>query len=376
MVTPARYNRGPAMALKRCISGTLRKLPELLLAAVTTVAFGLLLAGFELGLRRLDPRYLDRQGPTVYSETYGWRPRPGFRWLLHGVPTTVNDHAYRGRDHPLAKPPGRTRVVLLGDSITFGAQVTDGETFAALLESRTTRFDVVNLAVEGYGTDQELLRLEKEGLAYHPDVVILNFCMTNDVLNNGLATDTEDEHAPKPYFTWEAGSLRLHDEHLKLEGLRRIGQWLEDNSHLYHRVAALLPTRPRATPGRAKAPGRVQRWPAEDLTFRLIRRINEVATANGARMFVVLHPDEPAFRRRSPLLQSFCWTPLLEGIPVVDLGERYRALGLAFDQIAFDYQGHLTPLGHHFAAEEIEALLAEAPPRPHRVACRDDRSAS
>ena len=57
------------MALKRCISGTLRKLPELLLAAVTTVAFGLLLAGFELGLRRLDPRYLDRQGPTVYSET-------------------------------------------------------------------------------------------------------------------------------------------------------------------------------------------------------------------------------------------------------------------------------------------------------------------
>ena len=367
----------PYMALKRSHSGTLRKpFPEILLAAATTITLGLLLVGLELALRRFDPRYLDRQGPTVYSEIYGWRPRPGFAWLLHGVPATVNEKAYRGREHPLAKPPGRTRVVLLGDSITFGVRARDGETFAALLESRSMRFDVINLAVEGYGTDQELLRLENEGLAYHPDVVVLNFCMTNDMLNNGLATDTEDEHAPKPYFTWEAGRwLRLHDEPLKLTGLRRIGQWLEDESHLYRHVAALLPARLRAAPGQAKAREPVRRWPAEDLTFRLIRRIHEVATVAGARMFVVLHPDEPAFRRRSPLLQSFCWTPLLEGIPVVDLGERYRAEGMAFDQIAFDYQGHLTPLGHHFAAEEIEALLAEAPPRPHRVTCRDDRSA-
>ena len=365
------------MALKRSHSGTLRKpFPEILLAAGTIVGFGLMLVGLELGLRRWNPRYLDRQGPTVYSEAYGWKPRPGFAWLLHGVPTTVNDRAYRGREHPLAKPPGRTRIVLLGDSITFGARVRDSETFAALLESRSSKLDVINLAVEGYGTDQELLRLENEGLAYHPDVVILNFCMTNDVLNNALHTDTEDEHVPKPYFSWEGDSLRLHDEGLKLTGLRRVEQWLEDESHLYHHLAALLPARARTTEAHAEPARRVKRLPAEDLTFRLIRRIHEVATAKGARLLVVLHPDEPAFRRRSPLLQSFCWTPLLEGIPVLDLGERYRAEGMAFDQIAFDYQGHLTPLGHHFAAEEMEALLAEAPPRPHRVACRDDRSGS
>ncbi|HVQ29781.1 MAG TPA: hypothetical protein VMV21_09390, partial [Vicinamibacteria bacterium] len=108
------------------------------------------------------------------------------------------------------------------------------------------------------------------------------------------------------------------------------------------------------------------------LTFRLIRRIAEVAKAAGARLLVVLNPDEPAYRRRSPLLQSFCWTPLLQGIPVVDLAERYRAEGLSFDQIALDYQGHLTPLGHRLAALEIKALLAETPPREHHVACRDD----
>ena len=115
----------PAMALKRFHSSTLREAsPRSCSPPGPSSPSGSCLVGLELGLRRLDPRYLDRHGPTVYSETYGWKPRPGFAWLLHGVPTTVNDRAYRGREHPLAKPPGRTRVVLLGDSITFGARVT------------------------------------------------------------------------------------------------------------------------------------------------------------------------------------------------------------------------------------------------------------
>ena len=346
--------------------------PEVRLAAGTVVAFAFVLFGLELLLRRLDPRYLDRLGPTIYSETYGWKPRPGFAWLLHGALTTVNARGYRGPEHAFAKPPGRTRVVMLGDSIAFGARVTDGQTFGALLESRGAPFDVVNLSVEGYGTDQELLRLENEGLAYHPDVVILNFCMTNDVLNNALRSDTEDEGVPKPYFTWEEGALHLHDEHLKRSGFRRSLQWLEDQSFLYHRLAALLPTRKRIGEGQGADAAGIRRLPSEELMFRLIRRIDEVTKSGGARLLVVLHPDEPAFRLRSPLLQSFCWTQLLEGIPVVDLGDRYRAEGMAFDQIALDYQGHLTPLGHHLAAEEIETLLTQTPSREHRVACRDD----
>jgi phospholipase/lecithinase/hemolysin len=44
---------------------------------------------------------------------------------------------------------------------------------------------------------------------------------------------------------------------------------------------------------------------------------------------------------------------------VWDLGETYRAAGLGWRQVAFDQQGHLTPLGHRVVAEEIAALLAE-----------------
>jgi hypothetical protein len=228
---------------------------------------------------------------------------------------------------------------------------------------------VFNLAVGGYGTDHELLRLEREGLRYRPDVVILNFCLTNDVLNNSSA---DSEQVPKPYFSWEGKGLRLHDRHLRRSALQRLAQWVADESHLYHRLRSLVPHGEEGTEGGARGTIRMRRRAATALTFRLIRRIDEVTRRAGARSLVLLHPDEPAYRQRSPLRERFCWTKLLDEISVVDLGERYRDQGFAYEQVALDYQGHLTALGHHLAAEVIEGLLAEAPPRAHRVACRGD----
>jgi len=287
---------------------------------------------------------------------------------MQGVLTTVNDRGHRGVGHPYAPTQGRTRVVMLGDSVAFGVGVTDGETFSALLESRSGGIEVINLAVEGYGTDQELLRLEGEGLRYHPRVVVLTFCVANDLVNNA-------GEIPKPYFTLEGETLRLHAAHMRLSPPRAAAQGLEDESHLYHRLLALFPERPRPE-GRAEpdAPreGRLGPRAAAELTFALIRRVAFVTKGAGARLLVLLHPDEPAFAQRSSVLRRFCKTESLEGIAVVDLAERYRALGLEFGQIARDQQGHLTPLGHHFAAEVIESLLAEPPSIDHRLACRDE----
>jgi hypothetical protein len=327
---------------------------ELLLATGTVVVFVAALAGAEGLLRHADPHYLDRvQGSTVYSEKYGWRMRPGFEGRLHDVFISVNSRGYRGREHPFEKPLGRTRVLMLGDSVTFGVKVSDGETFSDLLESRSGHFEVVSLAVPGYGTDQELLLLEREGRRYRPDVVILNFCLANDAVNNA-------GELRKPFFRPEGEGLRLHDEHLRLPPLGRARQWLADESHLYHRLRGLLPGRP--APPSAPEPDAgefVRMGPrgAAELTFRLIRRLHEVAKGAGARFLVLLHPDEAAFHERSSLLRRFRRAPELEGIAVQDLGERYRALGLTFEQIAVDEQGHLSPAGHRFTAEAIERLL-------------------
>ena len=340
-----------------------------LLALATVVVFLLGLLGVEAALRLADPGYFyelhAEESSNVYSQEYGWELRRGFRGIDFGEMATVNSRGYRGREHTSAKPAGRTRVLMLGDSIAYGAGVEDDATFSSLLESGG-RFDVVNLAVGGYGTDQELLRLEREGLAYRPDLVVLNFCLFSDFTDNALPSALFDARQPKPYFTWDGRALVLHDRHVRLSAVRRSVQWLSDYSHLYNRLRVLLGMRrPPREPGvwaDRIATVMTDLPTAAELTFRLIRRMADLSTAAGARFVVLIHPDDFAYHHRSKLLRKFSSTPLLEGITVVELGERYRERGLAFGDIMIDAPGHLNRAGHKVAAEIIARVLS--PPLP------------
>jgi GDSL-like Lipase/Acylhydrolase family len=332
---------------------------ELGLAAGSLLLGVAVLCVAEWVARRLDPRFLDRtRGATVYSEIYGWALRPGFSGEIHGVTTNLNRRGFRGMKHAVEKAPGRLRVLMLGDSITFGTRVRDGETFSALLEARTKRFEVANLAVEGYGTDQELLLLEREAPGFRPDVVVLNFCLHNDVLNNSLPWDHQDGYSPKPWFVLEGDEVRHHGSHLVLPPLRRVAQWLRDESHLYGRLFAAPPDEP---PPAASIPDALfDRPTAYRLTVRLVDRMRTLTRQSGARFLALLHPDEPGFLEPARLTAKLRAEPLLAGIPIVDLGERYRAGGHKLRDMLLDFQGHLTPRGHLVAVWEIETLLAGA----------------
>ena len=329
---------------------------ELLLLSAS---FGVLLLGVvvaEVGLRWINPHRLHRRevGEQVYSEWYGWENRRGFEGPLHGALTTVDSRGRRSPGRVTRDSARRPRVLMLGDSITFGSGVRDEETFCALM---ARRHDVVNLGVEGYGTDQELLKLEREGLAYHPDVVVLNFTVANDIWNVRSRWD-EVTRLPKPYFTLEGGAPVLHREHLRRSPLGRVAQWISDYSALYDLVRPVLPERTVLVESRALSPNEGLR-----LTVALISRMRAATAAAGARFVVVLHPDEATFEGRSSVADSL--TQRLESVgisAVTSLAASYRGSGLAYDRIARDYTGHLTPLGHRMAAEEIERALFPADP--------------
>jgi hypothetical protein len=348
----------------------LRHIPDWTLSLASVVVFLLGLLAVEGVLRLVDPDYFyelhAEESSNVYSVTYGWELRRGFHGLDFGHMATVNSRGYRGTEHPYEKTPGRTRVVMLGDSIAYSAGVDDDRTFSALLEKRHPDLEVVNLAVGGYGTDQELIKLEREGLRYHPDVVILHFCLFSDYTDNSLASALFDARQPKPYFTWDGHALVKHDEHLKLAPLRKLAQWLSDYSHLYNRLRLLggLGRAPRQPGVWAERKNRVEDnlGPAAELTFALIRRMSELSRQAGARFYLVVHPDEFAFRHRSRLLRKLCTAPMLEGITVVEMGDRHRAAGLDFAQFAIDEPGHLTERGHEVAADVMATLVSGTPP--------------
>jgi len=119
--------------------------------------------------------------------------------------TSSNAIGARGtREYPVEPPPGTMRAVFIGDSFTFGQGVSDHETFPAALEAMSPDLEAINLAVHGYGHDQMLLRLERDGVRLDPDVVVLGF-INLDVPRNQL----EFRDYLKPRFDVRDGRLVL-----------------------------------------------------------------------------------------------------------------------------------------------------------------------
>jgi len=342
---------------------------NLLLALASLAAVGLALAAGELVMRRRNPRYLERLSLDdlaylhTYSPVYGWTPRPSFRYTLAGSETTINRRGYRGREYPLARVPGRTRLVMIGDSITFGYGVGDGETFSAVMEALVPRLEVVNLGVQGYGTDQELLKLEREGLAYRPDVVVLNVCLANDLLDNAAARSIYDGVYPKPYFRVQDGKLVEVAGHVALSAPRRLALLLSQRSALFNALLDLTRVdRARYQKGLA---GRLEAEPAEPafaVTFALVRRMDEVTRQHGAAFVALLYPSLRDFIRPSRRAGRFREAPELRGVRVVDLRPRFEARGLTadtFSRYSLDGNLHFTAEGHRLAARVILEVLAE-----------------
>src|SRR6185312_6200726 len=110
-----------------------------------------------------DPRYTMRHRAHLDAVTNEWGD--GVFWHYR-----TNARGFRGSDWPATPPPGVTRVLVMGDSMTFGDGVEQGGAYpdiadrllhAAKPEGR--RWRVLNLGVSAWGPQNALGYLESEG---------------------------------------------------------------------------------------------------------------------------------------------------------------------------------------------------------------------
>ncbi len=105
------------------------------------------------------------------------------------VPIRTNSLGLRSPEITLAKPRDTFRILVLGDSVTFGWSLRGEDTYASQLASLLAtlrpnqRVEVINAGVSGYGTWQELRWLQETGLALDPDVIIVQTHL-NDAADN------------------------------------------------------------------------------------------------------------------------------------------------------------------------------------------------
>jgi hypothetical protein len=184
---------------------------NLAVAAVAAIIAGLAMEG---AVRIAFPDWAPRTARLTdfwrYDARYGWSHIPGATGTFrsYGIDTKVviNAKGYRGPEVSYDRNPGRSRVLFLGDSYTWGYGVNLEDTFASRLEKFIPGLETVNLSVSGYATDQEMLVYRDEGHKYRADLVVV-VVADNDSLGN--ARTVEYGVYGKPAFIVEDGHLKL-----------------------------------------------------------------------------------------------------------------------------------------------------------------------
>jgi lysophospholipase L1-like esterase len=115
----------------------------------------------------------------------------------------MNSDGFWDDAHPIRKMAGFKRILFLGDSFTIGYGVNKNDRFTELIKKQlSTHFQVINMGMWGYSTDQELLVLKEKGLKYSPDVVIL--CLFLDDLFTCNLFSVNNGRYLKPKFKLDA----------------------------------------------------------------------------------------------------------------------------------------------------------------------------
>jgi lysophospholipase L1-like esterase len=121
----------------------------------------------------------------------GYEYRPGYQpdavpFDHDHIGFAINAAGFRDHDYSVRKPGGTFRSIFVGDSTTAGNGVRDlSKLYVKVLErtlnqlGRRTHYEVMNMAVGGYHTVQEVETLKTKGLAYDPDLVAVTVCQND-----------------------------------------------------------------------------------------------------------------------------------------------------------------------------------------------------
>jgi hypothetical protein len=180
----------------------------------------------------------------------GYKLRPNWE-TVHAsndfqVSVHTNNLGLRGKDIQEKKPNSIIRILVLGDSFTFGYGVENNEAFPAQLEMLLSnhlnrRVEVINSGVPGWSTAQYWIFLKEYGFDLEPDLVLVAI-MENDLSDLGLNQYTfDDELLP---ISVESTRImidhrgRMHfvnDGHLDMPKISFPGkQWISNHMQLYH----------------------------------------------------------------------------------------------------------------------------------------------
>ena len=131
--------------------------------------------------------------------------QPSMEYPEKLVQISINSLGLRG-----AEPDDRPKVLIIGDSYTFGLFVDDTETYPAVLQvflnKNSKNYQVLNAGyASGFDTDQQYVWLKSNIEHYKPKVVVLGAFLGNDIIGiyPDAWADIDNDGLPSKYINKE-----------------------------------------------------------------------------------------------------------------------------------------------------------------------------
>jgi lysophospholipase L1-like esterase len=253
--------------------------------------------------------------------------------------------------------PSRSHLLMMGDSILYGAGVEATETAPFLMGQAIHDPQVVNLSVSGYSIEQYWLYLRRVLPHTHPKLIMIGVFTGNDLQLTGREL-TPWGHS-KPLFKMEEGKLvRANSAEDCIDGL---------SQSLLFRTLWRDKERALALSHLLCAPRELRAGELEQLIEGLFAEIESLGKAAGAKVVFVLlpnrhdldvyAPEETFYLSKYGALKRLLREGSHETLDVYP--ELLRHPKAELDASFQSDSSHFTPKGHRMLADYLVKVIAE-----------------
>jgi lysophospholipase L1-like esterase len=288
----------------------------------------------------------------------GWVMVPSDEHYTYEYLIKLNELGFRDSEIS-EKQTQEYRILAVGDSHIYGQGLHDNELMTTLLEqelrknSSSCQFNVINMGVRAYSTNNEKAMLEKVGFGLDPDLIILFFYI-NDFIPVNIA-NRYNKFAEMDWYTFDFSDKptdRLVDKWKLIQILRNSAflmwvydtyrGWTNRSSYIDKMMLGELDSRIRKNIKN---------------TIETLEEIRLLTEEHGARLIIAVIPVAAQITNAFPdqIYQSKLKQYAMNaGLDFVDLLPDLRSHHSQFqDSLVIPFDGHYNSNGHRVMAMSI-----------------------
>lgn len=299
---------------------------------------------------------------------------------------SFNAEGFRDRDYDKTKASGVFRILVLGNSATFGVSVTIQQTYVKQLEEMLNEqksamtFEVINAGVPSWNTLYQQAYLESMGLEYDPDLVLIGYTLDSvechyvppeDLFSSETKYQDNPEVLHRSPQEWARPILDHRNQDIQTSQLLWMWQntklWLSNYSSLYRYIQwrydlSKQPFNTQNYPNALYYQEASEHW---DLCRNALLNIEQTLRIRQTPVILVVFPFFVRLKPGPNPDEGYLWDDIHDlitsasreiGMQVIDMLPVFR--GWDPRDISVDTY-HMNPLGHRMAAEAIYAALVE-----------------